>query len=180
MAKLCVYIYMWASLVAQMVKRLPAVPETWVQSLGREDPMEKEIATQSSTLAWKNPRGSWKATVHGVAKSRTWLSDFSSYMCVCVCVCVCVIYIYVCIWVCVVMCVCNCKITIWVFILTINLINKILRWLWYYFCLWNITHQGYSVKVLCFKVTWNNIIPLPGIMPPTWYTGHFFQFHIYF
>ena len=97
-----------------------------------------------------------------------------------VCVCVCVIYIYVCIWVCVVMCVCNCKITIWVLILTINLLNKILRWLWYYFCLWNITHQGYSVKVLCFKVTWNNIIPLPGIMPPTWYTGHFFQFRIYF
>ena len=38
-----------------MVKRLPAVRETWVQSLGREDPLEKEMATHSSTLAWKIP-----------------------------------------------------------------------------------------------------------------------------
>ena len=38
-----------------MVKRLPAIRETWVQSLGREDPLEKEMATQSSTLAWKPP-----------------------------------------------------------------------------------------------------------------------------
>ena len=44
-----------ASLVAQMVKRLPAVQETWVRSLGREDPLEKEMATHSSTLAWKIP-----------------------------------------------------------------------------------------------------------------------------
>ena len=43
------------SLVAQMVKRLPAMRETWVQSLGQEDPLEKEMATQSSTLAWKIP-----------------------------------------------------------------------------------------------------------------------------
>ena len=43
------------SLVAQMVKRLPAMRETWVQSLGREDPLEKEMATHSSTLAWKIP-----------------------------------------------------------------------------------------------------------------------------
>ena len=46
---------MWASLVAQMVKHLPAMRETWVQSLGQEDPLEKEMATQSSTLAWKIP-----------------------------------------------------------------------------------------------------------------------------
>ena len=46
---------MWTSLVAQMVKRLPAVQETRVQSLGREDPLEKEMATHSSTLAWKIP-----------------------------------------------------------------------------------------------------------------------------
>ena len=38
-----------------MVKRLPAMQETWVQSLGREDPLEKEMATHSSTLAWKIP-----------------------------------------------------------------------------------------------------------------------------
>ena len=44
-----------ASLVAQTVKHLPAMQETWVQSLGREDPLEKEIATHSSTLAWKIP-----------------------------------------------------------------------------------------------------------------------------
>ena len=43
------------SLVAQMVKHLPAVWETWVQSLGQEDPLEKEMATHSSTLAWKIP-----------------------------------------------------------------------------------------------------------------------------
>ena len=39
-----------------MVKRLPAMRETQVQSLGREDPLEKEMATHSSTLAWKIPR----------------------------------------------------------------------------------------------------------------------------
>ena len=42
-----------ASLVAQTVKHLPAVQETWVPSLGWEDPLEKEMATLSSTLAWK-------------------------------------------------------------------------------------------------------------------------------
>ena len=41
--------------MAQRVKRLPAMQETWVRSLGREDPLEKEIATHSSTLAWKVP-----------------------------------------------------------------------------------------------------------------------------
>ena len=44
-----------ASLVAQMVKCLPAMWEAWVQSLGWEDPLEKEMATHSSTLAWKIP-----------------------------------------------------------------------------------------------------------------------------
>ena len=46
---------MWASLVAQMVKHLSAVWETLVQSLGWEDPLEKEMATHSSMLAWKIP-----------------------------------------------------------------------------------------------------------------------------
>ena len=41
--------------MAQTVKRLPAMRETWVRSLGQEDPMEKEMATHSSTLAWKIP-----------------------------------------------------------------------------------------------------------------------------
>ena len=47
---------MWASLVAQLVKNLPAMWETWVRSLGWEDALEKEMATHSSTLAWKIPR----------------------------------------------------------------------------------------------------------------------------
>ena len=42
-------------LVVQTVERLPTVWETWVQSLGPEDPLEKEMATHSSTLAWKIP-----------------------------------------------------------------------------------------------------------------------------
>ena len=41
--------------MAQAVKRLPAMLETWVRSLGSEDPLEKEMATQSITLAWKIP-----------------------------------------------------------------------------------------------------------------------------
>ena len=45
-----------ASLVAQSVKKLPAVQETWVWSLGQEDPLEKEMATHSSILSWKIPR----------------------------------------------------------------------------------------------------------------------------
>ena len=44
-----------ASLVAQRLKRLPAMQETWVQSLGREDSLEKEMATYSSILAWRIP-----------------------------------------------------------------------------------------------------------------------------
>ena len=45
----------WASLVAQAVKHLPTMRETWVRSLGWEDPLEKEMATHSSPLAWKIP-----------------------------------------------------------------------------------------------------------------------------
>ena len=59
---------MGASLITQLVKRLPAMPETRVPFLGREDPLEKEMAIQSSTLAWKIQ---WMEepdnTVHGVA-----------------------------------------------------------------------------------------------------------------
>jgi len=46
----------WAFLVAQLVKNLPAIWETWVQSLGWEDPLEKGMATHSSVLAWRIPR----------------------------------------------------------------------------------------------------------------------------
>ena len=50
------HIFPGTSLVAQMVKRLPAMQETWVQSLGWEDPLGKEMTTHSSTLAWKIAR----------------------------------------------------------------------------------------------------------------------------
>ena len=51
-----IFLYRYVgSLVAQMVKCLPAMQETWVQYLGQEDPQEKEMATHSSTLAWKIP-----------------------------------------------------------------------------------------------------------------------------
>ena len=45
----------WTSLVAQTVKYLPTMQEAWVRSLSQEDPLEKEMATHSSTLAWKIP-----------------------------------------------------------------------------------------------------------------------------
>ena len=43
--------------VAQRLKRLPAMRETWIQSLGREDPLEEEMATHSRILAWRTPWG---------------------------------------------------------------------------------------------------------------------------
>ena len=60
-----------------MVNNLPAMQETWVRSLGWEDPLEKGMAIHSSILSWRIPidRGAWQATVRGVAKSRTRLSD---------------------------------------------------------------------------------------------------------
>ena len=69
--------YSWAFLVAQMVKNLPTMWETWVQSLGWEDPLEEGIATHSSILAWRIPmdREAWQATFYGVTKSPIWLSD---------------------------------------------------------------------------------------------------------
>ena len=64
---------MFASLVAQLVKNPSAVQETWVRSLGWEDPLEEGMATHSSILARRIPvdRGAWWATVHGVPKSQT-------------------------------------------------------------------------------------------------------------
>ena len=66
-----------AFLVGQRLKHLPARRETQVQSLGREDPLEKEMATHSSILALRIPWTEEPGTVHGVAKSRTRLSDFT-------------------------------------------------------------------------------------------------------
>ena len=59
-----------ASLIAQLVKNLPAMQKTWIRSLGLEDPLEEDMATHSSILAWRIPmdRGTWRATVHGVVK----------------------------------------------------------------------------------------------------------------
>ena len=56
-----------------MVKNLPAMQETWVLSLGWEDPQEENMATHSSILACRilMDRGDWRATVHGVTKSWT-------------------------------------------------------------------------------------------------------------
>ena len=60
-----------------MVKNPSAMWETWVRSLGWEDTLEEGMATHSSILAWRIPmdRGAWWATVHGVTKGRTQLSD---------------------------------------------------------------------------------------------------------
>ena len=66
-----------ASLVAQSVKNLPAMQETWVQFLGGEDPPEKKMATHSSILAWRIPRTEEPDRIHSPwgRKSRTRLSD---------------------------------------------------------------------------------------------------------
>ena len=63
----------WASPVAQTVKNLPAMQETWVQSLGWEDALEEGLATHFSILAWRIPmdRGAWRATVHDATNSWT-------------------------------------------------------------------------------------------------------------
>ena len=72
-----------ASLVAQRLKRLPPMRETWVRSLGQEDPLEKVMATHSSVLAWRIPGtgGAWWAAIYGVTQSQTrpkWLSSSSN------------------------------------------------------------------------------------------------------
>ena len=70
---------MMTSLVAQMVKRLPAVRETWVRSLGWEDPLEKAMAPHSSILVWRIP---WTEEPGGLqstgSQSRTRLKQLSS------------------------------------------------------------------------------------------------------
>ena len=60
--------YSWASLVAQLVKSLPAIQETWVQSPGWEDPLEKRKATHCNILAWKIP---WTMQSMGLQRSDT-------------------------------------------------------------------------------------------------------------
>ena len=65
--------------MAQRLKLLPAMQETWVRSLGREDPLEKEMATHCSIIVWRIP---WMEELgglqsNGVTKSQTRLSDFT-------------------------------------------------------------------------------------------------------
>ena len=72
--------HMWIKmefLVAQMVKSLPAMQETQVQSLSREDPLEKEMATHSSILENPMDGEAWQATVHRVTKGWTRLSTYT-------------------------------------------------------------------------------------------------------
>ena len=64
-----------------MVKNLPTMQETQVRSLGREDPLEKGMATHSSNSCLDNPMdsGAWRATLLGVKTNRTQMSDFHFY-----------------------------------------------------------------------------------------------------
>ena len=62
---------------SSVVKNLPSLQETWIQSLGQEDPLEKEMATHFGILAWEIPwteEPGW-ATVHGVTKSQIYFGD---------------------------------------------------------------------------------------------------------
>ena len=83
-------VYTYISLVAQMVKRLPAMRETWARFLGREDPLEKEMAIHSSTLAWKIPwmeesmgsqRGGhdWATSLHYIYIYSWWLMRLNCF-----------------------------------------------------------------------------------------------------
>ena len=74
------YIYIRASLVAQMVRNPPAMQETQVQSLDWENPLEKEMATHSSILAWRIPQTEEPGRLQSVESQRV------IYVCVCVCI----------------------------------------------------------------------------------------------
>ena len=70
--------YSWVFLVAQTVKNRPAMQETWVRSLGWEDPPEEVMATHGegngNPLQYSCLGNSWRATVHGIPKSQTWVT----------------------------------------------------------------------------------------------------------
>ena len=78
-------LHYWASLVAQTVKHLPAMRETRVRFLGREDPLEKEMAIHSSTLAWKIPWTEEPGRLQSVGSQRagTRLSELTLTFCFC-------------------------------------------------------------------------------------------------
>ena len=71
---------LWGFRGSSAVKNPPAIQETWVQSLGQENPLEKEMATHCGILGLGNPmdRGAWPATVHGVAKKSNMTSQLYS------------------------------------------------------------------------------------------------------
>ena len=71
----CFYLSIcWASVIAQAVKNLSAVQETWVRSLSREDPLEKEMTTHSSVLAWRIP---WMEEPGGLQSTGSQESDMT-------------------------------------------------------------------------------------------------------
>ena len=80
----CYFFVYLGLLVSQLVKNLPAMWETWVRSLGWEEPLEEGMATPSSTLAWKIPWAEKPGRLQSTGSQR------ARYVCVCVCVCVCV------------------------------------------------------------------------------------------
>ena len=65
-------LFSWASLVAQLVKNQPAMWETWVQSLGWEDPLEKGMATHSSILAWRIPWTEEPGELQSMGSQKSW------------------------------------------------------------------------------------------------------------
>ena len=77
------FMFLWASLVAQLVKNLPAMQETQIRSLGREDPLEKEMATHSSIVAWRIP---WTEEPGGLKSRRSqrirndWVTNFTFHI----------------------------------------------------------------------------------------------------
>ena len=84
---MCLSCAFWASLVAQRLKCLPPMWETRVRSLGRGDPLEKEMVTHFSILAWRIP---WTEEPGGLQSTGSPGVGDDWVMCVCVCVCVCV------------------------------------------------------------------------------------------
>ena len=78
------YPLLWDSLVAQIVKSLPAMRETWLQSLGREDPLEKKMATHSSILAWEVPwmeEPDWLQSMGSQRVRHDWASSLLGDLC---------------------------------------------------------------------------------------------------
>ena len=81
--KLCLFCFL-AFLVAQRIKRLPAMQETWVQSLGQEDPLEKEMATHSSILAWRIPWTEEPGELQSTGSQRVghnWVTSLQFHFC---------------------------------------------------------------------------------------------------